>query len=249
MQFVPMWCGHLWYCLNPYIDGWADDKSEVKMIYELNEYHRNVNDIELIADMQRVAKFLKQNTVTMDDYNQYGKFSASTLTRRFGSWFNCLEKSGLKASRSKIGITDEELFEEIESVWAKFGKQPTYSQMRDTSKYSVGTYEKRFGGWRNALVAFVSYINNDEVNSNNFAQTDYEKAQHKTSRTINLRTRFIVLSRDGFKCCACGASPAKDPAVELHVDHIVPWSKGGETVIDNLQTLCSKCNLGKSNTL
>lgn len=42
------------------------------------------------------------------------------------------------------------------------------------------------------------------------------------------------------------ASPAKDSTVELHVDHIIPWAKGGETVMDNLQTLCSKCNWGKS---
>jgi 5-methylcytosine-specific restriction endonuclease McrA len=33
------------------------------------------------------------------------------------------------------------------------------------------------------------------------------------------------------------------------VDHIVPWSKGGETILENLRTLCSKCNLGKGNVL
>lgn len=74
-------------------------------------------------------------------------------------------------------------------------------------------------------------------------------SKHRTSRNINTRLRFKVLSRDNFKCCFCGASPAKNPSVELHVDHIIPWSKGGETVIDNLQTLCSKCNLGKSDLI
>lgn len=69
----------------------------------------------------------------------------------------------------------------------------------------------------------------------------------KTSRKISDKLRYQVLKRDNFKCCACGASPAKDPSIELHVDHIIPFSKGGETTIDNLQTLCSKCNLGKSN--
>lgn len=67
-----------------------------------------------------------------------------------------------------------------------------------------------------------------------------------TSRKISDKLRYQVLKRDNFKCCACGASPAKDFSVELHIDHIIPWSKGGETTIDNLQTLCSKCNLGKS---
>lgn len=70
-----------------------------------------------------------------------------------------------------------------------------------------------------------------------------------TSRKISNTLRYQVLKRDNFKCCACGASPAKDPSVELHIDHIIPWSKGGETTIENLQTLCSKCNLGKSDFL
>lgn len=69
------------------------------------------------------------------------------------------------------------------------------------------------------------------------------------SRSISDKLRYQVLKRDSFKCCACGAPPAKDPSVELHIDHIIPWSKSGETVIDNLQTLCSKCNLGKGDLM
>jgi 5-methylcytosine-specific restriction endonuclease McrA len=33
--------------------------------------------------------------------------------------------------------------------------------------------------------------------------------------------------------------------VELHADHISPWADGGKTVLENLQTLCQNCNLGK----
>ena len=42
----------------------------------------------------------------------------------------------------------------------------------------------------------------------------------------------------------CGVE-ARNGAI-LHVDHVVPWSKGGETVLDNLQVLCHVCNIGKS---
>lgn len=67
----------------------------------------------------------------------------------------------------------------------------------------------------------------------------------RPGRIPNLRLRYAVLKRDNFKCKLCGASPATNPTVELQVDHIIPWSKGGKTTIDNLQTLCSWCNLGK----
>jgi 5-methylcytosine-specific restriction endonuclease McrA len=39
---------------------------------------------------------------------------------------------------------------------------------------------------------------------------------------------------------------AKEGAI-LHVDHIIPRSKGGKDEMDNYQTLCHKCNIGKSN--
>ena len=68
---------------------------------------------------------------------------------------------------------------------------------------------------------------------------------HKTRRDINLRLRFKVMARDNFKCCKCGRSPATDPTVILHVDHKYPWVKGGETTMENLETTCMECNIGK----
>ncbi|MEQ9487121.1 HNH endonuclease [Coleofasciculus sp. F4-SAH-05] len=56
---------------------------------------------------------------------------------------------------------------------------------------------------------------------------------------------WSVLARDKWKCCSCGRS-AKD-GITLHVDHIKPRSLGGTDDIKNLQTLCLKCNIGKSN--
>ena len=219
------------------------------MQFILNEHHRNTPDDELLEDIKKVATVLNQDTVTIADYNQYGKFHATTLVRRFGSWFICLDKAGLNPSRSKINITNEELFEELERVWIKLGKQPSYSEMRDYSKFSIGTYEKRFGGWRNTLKAFVSYVNESASNYERLPIRDEGRIIHHTSRNITLRTRFLVMQRDNFKCCMCGRSPATTAGLELHIDHIVPWSKGGETVIDNLQTLCSDCNLNKSDLI
>jgi 5-methylcytosine-specific restriction endonuclease McrA len=97
-----------------------------------------------------------------------------------------------------------------------------------------------------ALEQFVQYANSQDK----ISPSPIEVAKgHQTSRDPSLRLRFRILKRDNFSCRACGASPALTPGLELHIDHIIAWSVGGETVEENLQTLCEACNLGKSNVL
>lgn len=59
--------------------------------------------------------------------------------------------------------------------------------------------------------------------------------------------RYDILKRDNFRCQICGSTQAD--GVKLHVDHIIPVSKGGKTERNNLRTLCDRCNLGKSNKI
>lgn len=60
------------------------------------------------------------------------------------------------------------------------------------------------------------------------------------------KLRYLILKRDGGRCCLCGRSAAD--GVKLHVDHIKPVSIYPDLYYDpdNLQTLCEECNLGKS---
>ena len=70
----------------------------------------------------------------------------------------------------------------------------------------------------------------------------YQSKEFERSKMTN-SLRYDVMKRDGFKCTICGAS-SKD-GVKLHVDHIKPVSKGGKTEMENLRTLCDRCNSGK----
>jgi diadenosine tetraphosphate (Ap4A) HIT family hydrolase len=56
--------------------------------------------------------------------------------------------------------------------------------------------------------------------------------------------RFRVLKDSKGRCALCGATKSESP---LDVDHIIPRSKGGKTVYENLQVLCAKCNRSKGN--
>lgn len=57
--------------------------------------------------------------------------------------------------------------------------------------------------------------------------------------------RWRVFLRDQWKCVSCGRS--SHDGIILHVDHIVPRSLGGSDSLENYQTLCNDCNIGKSN--
>jgi hypothetical protein len=100
------------------------------------------------------------------------------------------------------------------------------------------------------LIAKVNY--NSLYNSypdikNKYLQRSDEKILLNIDENsfVKAGIRWQVFERDDFKCVACGKS-AHDGAI-LHVDHIIPRSKGGSDAMDNYQTLCHLCNIGKSN--
>lgn len=72
----------------------------------------------------------------------------------------------------------------------------------------------------------------------------YEVTKRQERKIMNDDIRYNVLKRDNFTCQKCGIT-SKNGA-KLEVDHIIPLSKGGKTVMSNLQTLCDRCNSGKS---
>lgn len=57
--------------------------------------------------------------------------------------------------------------------------------------------------------------------------------------SIPLELRQAVYERDGYRCVTCGADRP------LSLDHIHPWSLGGEDTLENLQTMCIPCNCRK----
>ena len=61
---------------------------------------------------------------------------------------------------------------------------------------------------------------------------------------VSNKMRFSIYKRDGYRCKKCGRKTD-----DLEVDHIFPISKGGKSTYDNLQTLCHRCNVIKSDTV
>jgi len=214
----------------------------------------NLSREACIEDLRRVAQQLGKKSVTIEEYRDLGRFTEGPFRRLFGGWVAALEAAELKAAEGfKRPNTVEELNQNLEAVWRTVGRQPKQSDMRfPLSKIGHDAYCRRFGSWRKALEAFVAYANGDSDETASIEQSAEPPApaaaeeSQRTSRNISWRLRFLVMRRDGFRCQQCGRTPAITPGTVLVIDHINPWSKGGESVYDNLRTLCEVCNGGKS---
>jgi hypothetical protein len=219
---------------------------------------RQLSDDDLIADMRRVHDLMGRGYLTIADLNRHSVAAEGTIRRRFGSWDNALQKAGLaKSSMGRKGLTDQQCFENLATVWTALGRRPVYAEMsRPPSQIGKGTYEKRWGTWRKALAAFIEWANADKdidsdadqpggLQPSGEAAAVAPKLSSEDRREVGPRLRFKVFQRDRFRCVACGRSPATHLHVELHADHIRSVADGGKTIFENLQALCHDCNLGK----
>ncbi len=156
----------------------------------------------------------------------------------------------------RLRYSDSDCYENILALWTHYGRQPKYGELKSPpSTVGPKAYIRRWGSWRKALKAFIEYMEAIPKNAD-FSESPHElieavdapKDESRVtirSRYIPLRARYRILKRDNFKCVICGRSPANSVGLELHIDHIEPWSKGGSNEEHNLRSLCSDCNLGK----
>lgn len=227
---------------------------------KMRQQSKALTDEEILKEMRRIAEKLGQKFVTQENVNQHSSIiSASTIVYRFGSYENGIKKAGLESSPGYRGrFSKEDYFENLLNVWTYHGRQPLLREMDESpSVIASSTYESHFKTWRKALEAFVGQMNQSESpsaiskESTNTRLLNSEIASRSVTvedrRAVPLGLRYKVLSRDRFKCIKCGESPAVNETCRLHIDHVVPFSRGGKTLLENLQTLCAECNLGKGN--
>ena len=69
----------------------------------------------------------------------------------------------------------------------------------------------------------------------------YVRVPQTVKRRISRRALF---ARDGWRCVYCGTAAGR-----LTLDHVVPRSRGGDSVWENVVTACAPCNLRKGDRL
>jgi len=76
------------------------------------------------------------------------------------------------------------------------------------------------------------------------AQQLAERAREEETRSRHIpqHIKEAVWWRDNGKCGYCGRQ-----GYGMQIDHVVPFSRGGDHSMNNLQLLCRQCNQRKSN--
>src|SRR5260370_29509446 len=200
--------------------------------------------------------------MSVEGFVRLSVIGVSSIRGRFGTWQKACVAAGISQSNHAKRYSDDECFENLAAVWTHYGRVPQYLEMNQSpSVVGPKAYVVRWGTWRKSLKAFVDWANSESESETPQTETpsgDEMSAGSKPTaqsvrteedcREVRPGLRFKVFMRDRFRCVACGRSPATHLSIELHADHITSVYDKGKTVLENLQTLCQDCNLGKGKT-
>jgi hypothetical protein len=241
-------------------DNWSEALKSAGLksiyIYRDNKDRRiSVNDI--ITKLKEYSKNTGETSFSQKEFCEYYSLNRSVFSNKKINFNKIMKELNFTTPKRSRKYTDDDRFENLLTVWTFYGRQPNYDEMKKyPSVVGPKAYVTRWGSWRKALEFFIEKINFDNVSNKEYLK-EYIDISTKTNieikkedkREIPLGLRFSILKRDNYKCVICGRSPATTMGIELHIDHIIPFSKGGKTIVGNLQTLCNECNIGKSNKI
>jgi hypothetical protein len=97
---------------------------------------------------------------------------------------------------------------------------------------SLWRYGDGYGGYVRAVIE-------KQFHDYGFPEYTPEPKKVPNRRPISKKKLIAVMQKSESKCVACGSTE------DLHVDHIIPHSRGGSNDLQNLQMLCAPCNLSK----
>lgn len=119
---------------------------------DINKKEKKYTDKELLDYLKQFYDESGRIPIASDFLNNPEYPHRNTYIKRFESWNNALEMTELNLEKRFEKYTDEELLNELKRFEKEEGKIPTREDFRTYGEYPhYQTYNKRFGGWNNAL--------------------------------------------------------------------------------------------------
>ncbi len=218
----------------------------VSKTFKLKQKFDNIRKFRNFSPDVFLAEFMISNSDSFKNLINRSKTQERMYSKYLEEYYSV--KSNLTAENAlKINIPYE-YYKEYEQKYFNEHLQKAKIDIRFKIVWSIDNSKwegknKKVYSFKEASEIFYAYYRQD-LSGFSGTHADFIKRERAL---LTESLRYDILRRDGFRCQICGAT-ARD-GVKLHVDHIVPVSKGGKTEPKNLRTLCDRCNLGKSNKI
>lgn len=236
------------------LGNWSSVLASLGLEYDPKAKQR-YSDAEVEADLRKFAAVTPAKARTLAQFKAWRgrRVSDHAISRKYGNWFSAMVALAIECpgrSKSKK-LSDDEVCEAVERIW-RWTRQtynvspPSQGHFQKYSSQhldgvSVGTIFNRFGSFGPFLLAFGSWKRGEITKSGLLTGLHRKNKRENISKA--LRYRLLVESK--FSCSACGSKREKEQ--QLHIDHILPVSKGGTNDPQNLRVLCDECNSGRGN--
>ena len=113
---------------------------------------------DLVSELQKLARETGGD-VTLHEFCSRTGFGPATVYRQFGTWSGLRREAGLSARfRMPRLYSDDELMGDFERVVQLLDKVPTNAELNQLSRFSLGTYLRRFGNRSGIKQACVDYV-------------------------------------------------------------------------------------------
>lgn len=118
----------------------------------------NVDRASVIKEIRRIAQEKNVNSLTRSEFLAETGISRWQIYQVFDSWREACEEAGLEPNYQNVPIENDELFEEMRSVFIRYGGICTRTKFSKLSRYSREAYRKRFGKWSDTLYEFRNWL-------------------------------------------------------------------------------------------
>ena len=155
-------------------------------------------------------------------------------------------------------VSENNYFDKLKNKYLNYCERKIFNKLKlkpvTEFKITVELYCEKMNGYvyehkkqvfySEEILGYIKRINNR--NGTFYNDKDIWDSISRVERgKVTNKIRFMIYKRDGYRCRICGRG---GQAVDLEIDHIKPIAKGGKSTIDNLQTLCKRCNKEKGDT-
>lgn len=246
--------------------GWYETEITINVEEETNTFKEFV--IVYPNMQEKFEKFIKGIFNNLSSEWENENLSDEWMRPHVSSWIDCYFD---KEQDDKNKTLDLDLIRIARHI-AQSGKPPVFFTFEERNKHDLSKiafdavnmnyltiYEMLFNEFNSPDKLWKSLYKDFHRFSSAF-DAELKRAVHKikynsnpkistpqpeiaeTKRELTEPEKEQVFIRDRYTCLCCGKTKTQDTRARFEVDHIIPFKFGGQTSIDNSQTLCSICN-------